>query len=57
MPIGQPTKAATMPTLGALRAWLLDCERRLLLGVTLLIVAIPLAQMAARSRHLAQKVG
>jgi TRAP-type C4-dicarboxylate transport system permease small subunit len=38
-----------MRPLPCLRSWLRGCERGLLLGVTLLIVAIPLAQMTART--------
>ena len=49
MPIAQATEPAAMRPLPSLRSWLLGCERGLLLGVTLLIVAIPLAQMAART--------
>ncbi|MFQ5566379.1 MAG: TRAP transporter large permease subunit, partial [Paracoccaceae bacterium] len=49
MPIVQATEPAAMRPLPCLRSWLAGCERGLLLGVTLLIVAVPLAQMAART--------
>ncbi|MHA1528551.1 MAG: TRAP transporter large permease [Alphaproteobacteria bacterium] len=49
MPIARAVEPVAMAPLPSLRSWLLGCERGLLLGVTLLIVAIPLAQMAART--------
>ena len=48
MPIAQAAEPGAMQPLPSLRTWLLGGERWLLLGVTLLIVAIPLAQMVAR---------
>ena len=49
MPIAQATEPGAIRALPCLRSWLPGCERGLLLGVTLLIVAIPLAQMSART--------
>ena len=37
MPIAQAAESVAMRPLPSLRPWLLDCERWLLLGVTLLI--------------------
>jgi tripartite ATP-independent transporter DctM subunit len=48
MPIAQTAEPGALRPLPSLRTWLLGGERWLLLGVTLLIVAIPMAQMVAR---------
>jgi len=49
MPTALLTRKSAVLGLPTLRSIALGCERRLLLAVTLLIVAIPLVHMAARS--------